>query len=71
MVEQERHAVVDLARVDDVVVVEHQHDVGREAARSLSSVVSTVSIGGRCSACSWASALSPTPGATVRRAAMT
>ena len=30
MVEQEGHPVVDVARVDDVVVVEHQHDVVRE-----------------------------------------
>ena len=29
MVQQERHPVVDVARVDHVVVVEHQHDVVR------------------------------------------
>ena len=29
MVEQERHPVLDVASVDDVVVVEHQHDLVR------------------------------------------
>ena len=33
MIEQERHAVLHLARVDDVVVVEHQHDIGRDGAQ--------------------------------------
>ena len=31
VLEQERHPVLDVARVDDVVVVEHQHDVVRDA----------------------------------------
>ena len=33
MVEQERHPVLHIARVDDVVVVEHQHDVARDGAQ--------------------------------------
>ena len=33
VVEQERHPLVDVARVDDVVVVEHQHDVARRRRR--------------------------------------
>ena len=33
MVEQERHPVLHIERVDDVVVVEHQHDVAREGAQ--------------------------------------
>jgi hypothetical protein len=32
MVEQEHHAIVDGARVDEVVVIEHQHDVLRDGA---------------------------------------
>ena len=32
VLEQERHPVLHLARVDDVVVVEHQHDVVRDGA---------------------------------------
>ena len=32
MVEQEGHPVVDVAGVDDVVVVEHQHDIVRDGA---------------------------------------
>ena len=33
VVEQERHPLLDVARVDDVVVVEHQHDVARRGRR--------------------------------------
>ena len=33
MVEQERHPVLHIAGVDDVVVVEHQHDVARDGAQ--------------------------------------
>ena len=33
MVEQEGHPVVDVARVDDVVVVEHQHDLASDGAQ--------------------------------------
>ena len=33
MVEQERHPVLHIARVDNVVVVEHQHDVTRGGAQ--------------------------------------
>ena len=32
MVEQERHPVLHLARVDDVVVIEHQHDLAGNGA---------------------------------------
>ena len=34
VVEQEGHPVVNVARVDDVVVVEHQHDVVRRSRRA-------------------------------------
>ena len=30
MVQQEAHPVLHVARVDDVVVVEHQHDIVRD-----------------------------------------
>jgi hypothetical protein len=32
MFKQEHHAVLDVASVDDVVVVEHQHDIVRNGA---------------------------------------
>jgi hypothetical protein len=32
VLQQEGHPVLHLARVDDVVVVEHQHDIVRERA---------------------------------------
>ena len=32
VLQQERHPVLDVARVDDVVVVEHQHDIVRDGA---------------------------------------
>jgi len=35
MVEQERHRVLHITRVDDVVVVKHQHDVCRDGTQGL------------------------------------
>ena len=32
MVEQERQPVLHITRVDNVIVVEHQHDVARDGA---------------------------------------
>ena len=69
VLEEERHPVLDVVRVDHVVVVEHQHDVVGSAPSSLSSVVRTVSIGGGWGPCSRDSARAPTPGATVWNAA--
>ena len=70
VLQQERHPAVDVARVDQVVVVEHQHDVVRQAPSSLSSEARTASIGRGWGDCSSESALAPTPGATVCRAAI-
>jgi hypothetical protein len=32
MAEQERYPVLHIARIDDVVVIKHQHDVARNGA---------------------------------------
>ena len=45
VLQQEGHPVLHLACVDDVVVVEHQHDVVRAALSSFSRVARTASIG--------------------------
>ena len=71
MVEQERHPVLHIARVDDVVVVEHQHDVTRGGAQVVEQHGKHRFDRGRRGACRRASALSPTPDATVRSAAIT
>jgi hypothetical protein len=67
---EERHALVDLARLDEVVVVEYQQQVGRQAVRSLSRAETTAS-GAVWADCSRPRAAPPRPGAAVCRAVTT
>ena len=70
VLQQERHGLVQLRRLDDVVVVEHQHDViVSRPARSLSSDATTDSSGWEDR--SRANASCPASGTIVRTAAMT
>ena len=71
MVEQERQPVLDVAGVDDVVVVEHQHDVVGESAELVEQRGEHRFDRRRLGACRSASAPPPTPGAAVRSAAIT
>ena len=70
VLQQERHAGLEVGPVDQVVVVEHQVDLVRRGASSLSRVARTVSIGGWAD-CSSGSAPAPTPGTAVCRAVIT
>ena len=70
VLQQERHPVLDVGRVDHVVVVEHQHDVARHRAELVEQRGEDRLDRRWLGPCRRDSALAPTPGATVCSAAI-
>jgi hypothetical protein len=71
MAGQERYPVLHIARIDDVVVTEHQHDVARNGAEVIEQCGQNRFDRGGWGSCRSVSVSAPNPGATVCSAAIT